>query len=237
MSKSKSCLKKLRRTWRSSWTRDAMSNMKSQTFNNVAGGINSIVVVIAIMVSGWWAYQMYDVLEKKKTADAQLFDLQKKIKGIVVINVEVTHKILSIQQKYITIEISVDLKNTGTRTGVIDWQRSSLFFRRVVFLDDDNEPKYGPVKDIPLLSEVFMVGRSTINPTQSENYKFITRLDEAGLYYLELAMPLDESQQEQAKEAGISSLVVDEGRHVARKYLYIEKGQPYQGAKFTHCAH
>jgi len=55
--------------------------MGSETFHNLATGINALIVSAALGVSGFWAYHTFDVLGKTEKAKAELQELQQKIRG------------------------------------------------------------------------------------------------------------------------------------------------------------
>lgn len=115
--------------------------MESETFKNLAEGIQSIIIVVGLIAGGIWTFRNFNLLHARKIAQSQLKELEKRLEEWGEIETEViARQIESVNANEFLIVASVEFKNTGTREVRLDFSKRPCSISEVIF-DNSGQPR------------------------------------------------------------------------------------------------
>jgi hypothetical protein len=172
--------------------------MDHEKFRNVLGGLQSLVLSIAIVVGGLWTLYTYGPEYQK---------IQKELKErrAIVINMEPAQvSIPGDPGRYIAARVRFE--NVGNKTELIYWPAQPFSASRV-WIDDRGsfqvEQLRGMRVEAPAGSETGL----RLMPRIVVNRIFLARVDKPGLYYLELDVEASPEEHREAQDEGVLARV------------------------------
>jgi hypothetical protein len=118
--------------------------------NNWTESFHFLVIAIAILVSGYWAYHTFEILYQKDTAEAnlaktnsdlskaklELKELQDKIDGTISSDISINVEQIALGNAKSGLIITVTVKNNGTQDIDMIWDKTPLKVYKVAHKDD-----------------------------------------------------------------------------------------------------
>ena len=186
-------IKTITRLWQTAKEIPNKFNISAETFNKVSGGVNSVASTLAILAAGIWAITRYSVLLEAQMAEAQLkkLDAEAEIARRTADSKEIVNIDLSVQVLKSNApshdrwaNISVTLKNTGTKDYIISLDDDVRFYvAKVVETKENGEITY---ENISRLAFDYADKRLTwfnLRPgADLDSYRTIKKIDAPGLY-------------------------------------------------------
>ncbi len=159
--------------------------MTLEDFNNLASGIQSILVGIAVLVGGGWTLFRFFSLKEIKKAKAELEktkrDLQKR--GHLEIEMTATEMFSSdFTEKYIY--LSLNVKNVGNYAEVIRWKESTVSATPIRIGANGNVELGNKIQE-NIHSRYFNLAGTVIDPGISMKFTYLIPVENSGVYYLE----------------------------------------------------
>jgi hypothetical protein len=125
---------------------DDVNTTRSEKFNNIASGIQAIVVAVGVVVGGGWGLWRYSVLleariavAQAEKAEAEVESAKRVARSSVVVNVDLSARQIQTtleRGKWILVELSI--RNTGNQDIKIDLTGDTRFYvARVTGINKD----------------------------------------------------------------------------------------------------
>ena len=181
--------------------------MDHEKFRNLSGGVQSLVLTIAIIVGGLWTLFTYDALRQAERARAEYEKLQKDLKErrAIVINMEPTQvSIPGDPARYIAARLRFE--NMGNQTEVIYWPPNPFNVSRI-WIDDHGSFQLKQLRGVRVEAPVGSEAGLRLMPRVAVNRMFLARVDRPGLYYLELDVEASSEEQAEARKEGVLARV------------------------------
>lgn len=189
-------------------------------FNKIAGGIQSLVVAVGIIVGGVWALIRFDVLFEARAAISQLEKIEaeaasakRSAAASVVINVDISAKEIeksNPDEHWVVVELS--LINTGNTAYKLEMKGKTRFYiAKVIGVSTTGIPEYSDEIqlqfDYPDITNTwFMLRPGAV----IEKIKAIQKVDSTGLYLARFSATTPDSK-------------IGEGReYSAENYFYVD---------------
>jgi hypothetical protein len=160
--------------------------MNPADFSNVASGIESIALTIAIVVGGVWALYRFGALRAIEKAKADLEATQRKLRerGILNITMEAT-QLTGQGTSDRRIVVNVTVKNDGNRSEVINWAASFVRVTQVVASREAEALAYGQSLNLLYSTPDGPSISSSVMPAQVRTFPFLALVDGPGTYHLQ----------------------------------------------------
>ena len=88
--------------------------MKSETFKNIAAGIQSTILAVSIPVAGYWTYTTFDATAQAKTERIKYKKLQEELKEKRSLAIEMDSEVVTDDGEQI-IFTTINIENDGNR--------------------------------------------------------------------------------------------------------------------------
>lgn len=149
-----------------------------ERFRNIAAGAQSIVIVVAVIVGGFWsAFVLNDVAKSKN----ELEKLRRDIAGSIALEIGISVQQLNQEESGpIPLIVSVNVDNPGTRHVYFNFMAPSLKIRKVIYSENKGLLPDGD----PIVSHYF---GSEIK--WHKGYNVLAGSKRTFDYYLEVPMP------------------------------------------------
>ncbi|EMH2897794.1 hypothetical protein V6G10_004020 [Vibrio parahaemolyticus] len=187
-----------------------MSKIRSffnKWFDN-AETVHYVALTTAIIGGALWAFYTFDVLHQKEKAEADLKEIQDRIRGTNASNISISADTFQLDEGKFGILASVNIQNTGTKDVWIDWsdedtplviykvrieQGDTLFFEKLY------RPKiYAPFnlekkRKQHFTSLYLLVGAK-------KELSFYAEVEQEGMYYITFSAKTDDELEGEIKE-------------------------------------
>ena len=170
----------------------------------------SLAVAVAVLVGGGWAlfrhYSLRSIQHAKADLEKTRVEIEKAHRTLLergIVNIELRAEQFLSGDDYL-IGIQVTLRNTGSGTEVLDWSKSGTTASKVIL-----EPNGGfKLSEEPIVGfRPDFVTDSTLAPGEVDNYSYIIRVPDSGIYYVRFvvacSLQLKQLINEERKQAGI----------------------------------
>jgi len=178
-----------------------------EKFNNIASGIQSLVITTAVIIGGIWTLVTFNVLNQVEQSKAQLREIEQRLKqfGTVDVQIEATQESLpNDTSEYISAIVQV--KNIGTRTVILEYPDDGPFSATRVVLAENGRMNIGEIvrAKISAASNPWLaVSGSRLLPGEVERTPFFVKIAEPGLYKLTFYVDLTILEKHEAVDAGV----------------------------------
>jgi hypothetical protein len=160
-----------------------------ENFKNIAAGIHSIVIVLALIVGGIWTLWTFSSLGERQKAQDELFK-----QAVLDIIVDCKQEQLN-NDDYI--HANVKIVNHGKRNTFLDFSDSPCQVHKLVFSDD------GSAETTFSISQDNLTSRSIVlRSGATQEYPFVIKVPEKGFYVIEYRVPLDSTEFTEHTRAG-----------------------------------
>ena len=179
--------------------------MGLEDFKNLAAGIQSLLVGLAVLIGGGWALFRFFSLREVKKATAELEKMKRDLQQRGHLQIEMkASQIFSSDyiEKYIN--VSLLISNVGNRSEVIRWL-DSKFSASPVSRGVNGEVKLGEPIWAQVYSQHFKLEASTIDPGTSESYALLIPVGSDGVYLLEASLAGSPAEMDAAIEKMVSA--------------------------------
>ena len=186
--------------------------MDSETFKNIAAGVQSIVVSGGLIAAGGWAIWNFKLLNTRKTAQAQLNEIEKRLKewGEIRASVE-AWQIDGLKQDEYIVAVKMKFENTGNRyvkvvypdhvcsAAEIDFnQEQQIIFKKIYYVDSVAIGWAGEL--VPMKSTA-----SFIEPNGTNIISAIFKVDNPGTYIIQCKVEQSKVEVERMVSEGLLS--------------------------------
>ena len=153
----------------------------AERFKNVAAGVQSIAVTLAVIIGGVWTLYTFSALGTKSRAEAELFQ-----QAVLAIKVEARQESLKAEQGRFIAAIAT-VENKGNRNTFLDFRELKPFRVLPVVFDDAGRGEPNPLAAIEVTAPVTYV---TVRRGAVESFPMFVRVPKPGLYVVEFKAPL-----------------------------------------------
>jgi len=162
--------------------------MSLEEFKNLAAGIQSLIVAVAFVIGGIWAFYRFIVLKSIEKAKIELVKLKKELNSRAVLNIELFPSSVGfINEQYGYIILYMKIKNCGNSEEVINWKKSKIRAAEIKY-NSKGDPKLGQ----PLLGYNYRLDGdpiyAVISPREQSEFSFIIPIEKVGLYLLDVKL-------------------------------------------------
>jgi hypothetical protein len=159
-------------------------------FKNLAAGIQSWIISIAVLVGGGWTLYTFVVLEATKRAEKELFTQAQ-------VNIKVHARQEALESGEPCMVAIVEVTNTGGRNVFLDYSEKPLVVKRVSF-DQAGHSSSREVLRQPNISAASRVLRAG----ESVQYPFLILIQEPGMYIVQFEVPLPKAEMDEHRKPG-----------------------------------
>ena len=179
--------------------------MSLEEFKFFTAGLQSIVLVIAVIVGGVWALYRFFSLKSIETAKAELIKIKQELTSQAILEIELVATSLEISNGVANyINVLVKVKNCGNKEEVINWDESTL--KAVKLTHNGNEE---PIMEEEILGYSQLIGlvqnSSVVSPNQINIHSFIIPINKSGVYLIDAKLIGSINSENYAKESIESS--------------------------------
>ncbi len=169
----------------------------------VLSGIESLVVVLAIIFGGIWTLIIFGPFQQVRRAKAELTAIEQKIKEQAVIHITIDAVQASLpNDPSFFISITVNLYNEGTRIAALVHLKSRPLSVASFSFKDDGELELRNTIRVPVPTGSPPWLGTALLPGDSGQIPFFVRLKEPGLYMLQFSTQANPVERDLALEAG-----------------------------------
>jgi hypothetical protein len=162
--------------------------MPLEDFKNLAAGIQSLLVGVAVLIAGAWTLFRFFSLKEVNKAKAELEKAKRELQQRGQLRVEMrATQIFSSDRAEKYINVSLIVTNLGNRTEVIRW-RDSRFSAALVSKGADGALHFGDEIHAHVHSLHVALEASTIDPGVSDTYAFLISVESEGVYFVESSL-------------------------------------------------
>ncbi|MFC1523592.1 hypothetical protein ACFL6N_02250 [Thermodesulfobacteriota bacterium] len=156
-------------------------------FENLAGGIQSIVIALGLLTGGLWALFRFQAFRETEKARAELNKLKREIVERGVIKITLNPSVIkSDTKKYIKLDMEV--KNTGNRNELLDWNNGSIKLVRCKW-KEDGACQFCDWQDLFFEFTKGVPANTLIRPNQVSSFGYISKSITCGIYNVEAIIP------------------------------------------------
>ena len=162
--------------------------MSLEDFKNLAAGIQSVSVALAVLIGGAWALFRFFSLKEVKKATTELEKTKRELqqRGHLQIEMQATQMFSSVcAEKYINVSLKVS--NVGNRTEVIRWLDSKLG-AAPVRMGTSGEVQLGEQIRVQVHSIHRDRDASTIDPGIPQTFAFLIPVETHGVYFIQSSL-------------------------------------------------
>jgi hypothetical protein len=160
-----------------------------ESFKNLAAGVQSWVLTIAVLVGGGWTLWTFRTLQVEERAKKELFAQAQ-------INVDVTAKEELVPSGSSVITATVKVTNTGGRNVLLDYGSKPLSIRRISFTQQGQS-----LFDEPVSQDVLW-GSRVLRAGETDQYPLVLMVRSPGMYLVEFKVPLPRRELQEHLAAG-----------------------------------
>jgi len=168
-------------------------------FNNIASGIQNIVLVVAIIVGGLWTAFTFSTLSTKYKAQAEITELDLKNartkdeiaeKGAVIdIKLEAKQEPLTDDDKY-CISVLAKITNTGVKNTIVDLSQESPLTAYLISFNDDGTSN----RREAVAQSDYSLSKTVVRSGYTIQLPLFIKVRSKGLYILDFKIKLDENE-------------------------------------------
>ena len=158
------------------------------TFYNVAKGVQSIVITLAVIIGGIWTVYTFSVLGTAEKAKLELFKQ-------AAFEIDVNAKYETTGEKSFYILGIITITNKGNRNSLFSSKNSVLTVYKIDF-DNRGGSTFREV------AKMEYPAGSVIRTGTSHKHPFLLRVFEKGAYYINYAAPITDEDAKIYKESG-----------------------------------
>ena len=160
--------------------------MSTEDFRNVAAGIQSLFVVIAIAAGGVWALIRFRALNTVEKARAELEKTKQELHPRGVVNVEINLSQLNCPAGGGSfISVALKLTNVGTKAEVVDWIKSTVNAMQV----GHKNGKLDALGELHgNLIRTASIASSTLMPGESIGQTYVICVKRDGIYLVDVRL-------------------------------------------------
>ncbi len=177
--------------------------MDFENFNNLASGIQSLMVAVAVLIGGGWALYQFVSMKTLAKARADLEKVKRELheRGVIEVTLNPTFLPAPDPQVIGFIHLVIELKNVGTGTEVIRWDETTF---RLAKLDyDENRGASVQEKTVGKFLRVGIIPTySTIAPKQTLHHSAVVAVQEPGVFLIDAQIIGSPKEVATAKLAG-----------------------------------
>ena len=186
--------------------------MGAETFQQIAAGIESYAIVIALIVGGIWTFTMYNAFRlrekaiyERDKAKYELDDIQIKLKKHVGMNVRLELKNLKVpNDDNYYIEINIHFENIANTYIKVNYSDEVLVVTEL-YIDERNRPfsrenYIGRPYSFNADGRMVYLNDAVIEPKSKYVDTAVFRLDNPGLYCCRFLTELDDKDWELVKQ-------------------------------------
>lgn len=160
-----------------------------ERFSKIVGGIQSLVVCVAIVTGGIWTLYTFSSLNLLQKARADLDKTRAELRDTLekqpVVEVTTTCRQVRGNRGSYYIAVDVKLVNRGGRSTLIQWARAVPLALRRINTDDDEKDQEPPIFAKPLSIGSTPASQYAILSGGSVRLPFLVRVHRPGVYYVE----------------------------------------------------
>jgi len=167
-----------------------LKNEGFERFSNLASGINSLVLAIAVLVGGIWTIYIFDAELKVENAEARLQAIQREIDVAANLTISMSGSAIADSKNngksFIALEVRVE--NSGNRSTTLhfdNWPvRAAKISSREGLHFEIGTPVLVPLLMINSEGEQWRPGGKEVSSGSVEFLNFIIPIQEPGIYLL-----------------------------------------------------
>lgn len=186
-----------------------------ERFRNLAAGVQSSVLAVAVIIGGVWTFYTFDSLRAKSRAEAELVGLEQRIReqGVVSASLQATaFKIHGDSSRYISATATV--RNNGNRNMTLYFDQWVFAFSKVDAFSSER-PTFVPIGRSPAFyfnmekNELESIPYVVLLSGEEYELHSVIKAPSRGLYFVEFEAELGK------KEGSVSEAVVQKEQRVA----------------------
>jgi hypothetical protein len=155
-------------------------------FKDYSAGLESLAIVGATMLGGWWAIYQFLTLRARDKAKLELDKARKDLVEHGILLIELVTESFPGDDGYL-LHVQVVLRNIGNRSEIIDWSKTAIFARRFYKTDGDKLGADGQI--LGASPALYLDKLSTIfSPGYTLNQSFLIPIPQPGVYYLQFSL-------------------------------------------------
>ena len=167
-------------------TETIMSTPESvERFKDLASGVQSIAVTLAVIIGGIWTLYTFSALGTKAKAEAELFQ-----QAVLAIKVEARQEVLAGDQGLYIAAIAT-VENKGNRNTLVDFRKLKPFRVSPVVFDSDGRGTPDREATIEMNTDVPYI---TVRRGAVHSFSMFARVPAPGLYVVVFDAPLSEEE-------------------------------------------
>lgn len=191
--------------------------VKHKRFKNLALGIQSLTLTIAILVGGGWTLYTYIATDVQKLAKKSLFQQAQ-------IDIDLQGRHYQIENNKHCISATVAITNNGDRNVFLDYSDAPFSVTLVAFNAD------GKSEFKKILTQSNLISKSRVlREGETVDYPFFVVVDKTGMYVLQFRVPLPPDEMPEHRGVG-----GPEGKifWAGSTYLYVSNKDNSQNVTF-----
>jgi hypothetical protein len=173
-----------------------------ERFKNIAAGMQSLALVLAIAIGGGWTIYTFRSLNQAQMAEAQLRAQLKALKEKRTVNITIKPSQIEVpndETRYIL--AMVEITNVGNHPEILEF-RGPPFTARRIYVDEQGrlrgDPPTGGV--VALLSGE--AAAIQVMPKELVRLPCVAKVTSPGLYYLTFSVVASEAEQRESLAEG-----------------------------------
>lgn len=199
--------------------------MEISDLKTISEIVRSFAISIAVIIGGIWTLFTFNVLNRRKKAEAELRELEHKLSFEARLNITIDYEYFR-NDSDIILFVTVVIENVGTRDTSIYFNsdRKPLAVKKINFKNQSNNQGGFMVEiGIPYDKTLTTLSRgSIVRPNEKLQLPFATLLGESGVYLaIFTALPKVEIF-DQAKNLNLSTDELNALNWTSRKYINIQ---------------
>jgi hypothetical protein len=164
-------------------------NPPYESFKDLAAGIQSWIISIAVLVGGGWTLYTFVALEMTKRAEKELF-------GQAQVNIKIAAKQEEIESGEPCVVAIVELTNAGGRNVFLDYSEKPFVVKRVSFDQAGNSyPR-------EVLRQPNISASRVLRAGETVQYPFLVLVQDPGMYIVQFEVPLPRAEMEEHLKRG-----------------------------------
>jgi len=164
-------------------------NPPYESFKNLASGMQSWIVSVAVLVGGGWTFYTFVALDMAKRAEKELFAQAQ-------VNIKIAAREEDLGNGRSCVVAIVEVANAGGRNVFLDYSEKPFSVRRVSF-DQAGNSHFGEE-----LFQPNLWGSRVLRGGETDQYPFLVSVRDPGMYIVQFRVPLPQREMEEHLRAG-----------------------------------